>query len=317
MKLSREKRREVALYQSVYFYDRNTRFNTDIHPDEFFHTTKFRSYFEDDNRIDGIIPINKIEQSIFFKDKYYYPKTYIKNPKLEGIWFIKPTDGSWGSGIEITDDLSSVKNNKKAIYQQSIVNPLLHKNKKIDFRTFLLLQTFEGKFRAYFYKDSMLRWTTLDYKKDDFTLERQITNYLAERDGKFFGNTMVRAYSKQTYHYYKELHETMKNVIVDISKSIFDRVNNKTQRNIFQLFGVDFIPDEDKNVWLLEMNGNPGPYLHLDRPLTKQLKNWTLDIVEDIFDLTVYPMYYGRKKKLGEFELVFEKDLQFEKWIEV
>eukprot|EP00796_Vickermania_ingenoplastis_P002104 gene2104-1282_t len=54
----------------------------------------------------------------------------------------------------------------------------------------------------------------------------------------------------------------------------------------FQLFGYDFIVDEDLHVWLLEINGSPGIASRLVR-----------QVATDIIDLAISPHFPKRKKK--------------------
>jgi hypothetical protein len=44
----------------------------------------------------------------------------------------------------------------------------------------------------------------------------------------------------------------MKDVIIDIFLSVKDDLNKNKRENAFELFGFDFMIDEDFRVWLIE-----------------------------------------------------------------
>ena len=49
----------------------------------------------------------------------------------------------------------------------------------------------------------------------------------------------------------------MKDLIIDSFLSVRNRLNPNKRKNCFELFGFDFLLDEDFRVWLIEINTNP------------------------------------------------------------
>lgn len=49
----------------------------------------------------------------------------------------------------------------------------------------------------------------------------------------------------------------MKNLIIDSYLSTKSKLNPNLRKNCFELFGYDFLIDEDFRIWLIEVNTNP------------------------------------------------------------
>jgi hypothetical protein len=49
----------------------------------------------------------------------------------------------------------------------------------------------------------------------------------------------------------------MKDLIIDSINSVKTQLNPNKRKNIFELFGYDFLIDEDFRLWLIEVNTNP------------------------------------------------------------
>ena len=49
----------------------------------------------------------------------------------------------------------------------------------------------------------------------------------------------------------------MKNIIIDTFCASKGHINKSNRQNHFELFGYDFMVDEDAKVWLIEVNSDP------------------------------------------------------------
>lgn len=49
----------------------------------------------------------------------------------------------------------------------------------------------------------------------------------------------------------------MKDLIIDSILSVKTQLNPNKRKNVFELFGYDFLIDEDLRLWLIEVNTNP------------------------------------------------------------
>lgn len=54
----------------------------------------------------------------------------------------------------------------------------------------------------------------------------------------------------------------MKDLVIDCFVAVEQRLNPTKRQNCFELFGFDFLIDEDCRTWLIEVNQNP----HLGTP---------------------------------------------------
>ena len=79
------------------------------------------------------------------------------------------------------------------------------------------------------------------------------------------------------------------NNIIELSvKSIKNKIDFKSNFNSFEIFGYDFIFDQDLNPYLLEVNTNPG--LDLDDTLSF-VKDLIPRMMDDAFRLTIDIIY--------------------------
>ena len=73
----------------------------------------------------------------------------------------------------------------------------------------------------------------------------------------------------------KDLVPQMKNIVIDTFCASKYHFNKSGRQNHFELFGYDFLVDEDGKVWLIEVNSDP----YLGSP-----NEWTKKIVPEMLD---------------------------------
>lgn len=61
----------------------------------------------------------------------------------------------------------------------------------------------------------------------------------------------------------------MKDIVIDTYCAVKNHLNPNHRRNHFELFGYDFLIDEDFRVWLIEVNSNP--YIGTPNEYTEKL----------------------------------------------
>ena len=337
MKLSREKRFRIDLYEDYFvsssYVDGEWKMRdgyTTEDVDFFFQTKNFRTYF--DRRF---YPTYKIDQCNFFNGKYYYPETYTKNPNLDGKWFIKPSKGVSGKDIVVTDNLSST-DFKDVIYQKPVENILLYNGRKQDIRFFVTIQTYDGYFRSYIYPEAFVRLAIQDYDENNYDKTVQQTNFrlYTEEYRKIYNcpnKPIIELLDDPDYIAMAEvslvkfselehrdiLYKKFKDIIIDFSNEVYDRINNNNQRNLIHTFGFDVIPDKDLNLWLLEMNEVPGPTVVYEPRLPKAFRHYPASIMESMLEEIINPMQENTDVKPNNFDMVYEKELSFNKWIYV
>ena len=78
----------------------------------------------------------------------------------------------------------------------------------------------------------------------------------------------------------------MKDIAIDCYLSAKNVLNPNKRRNSFELFGFDFMIDEDFRVWLIEVNTNPYIGIH-----NKSMKHIIPEMFADLFKIVLDPVY--------------------------
>ena len=200
---------------------------------------------------------------------------------------------------------------EKIVVQKYIEKPLCYYGRKCDMRVWVMLT--QG-LKVYVYKEGHLKTCSEKYdvnnQKDAFV---HITNYSFQKHclnfQKFELGNEVPFYDFQKY-----LDKEFKDNKIDVKKNIMDQVKyivgltmksvkekiNANNRNFcFEIFGYDFMMDINFNVYLLEINTNPG--LEISSPWIKAI---VPRMVDDALRLTIDevfpPKYQFNKNTITE-----------------
>jgi len=243
------------------------------------------------------------------------------------LWLLKPTRLNRGRGIHVFRDIESLSNllikccNKETITEHNEVNsfiiqkyierPLLIDKRKFDIRVWVLIT---HEFGTYFFKEGYLRTSSTEYKIDLDNVDNKfvhLTNNAVQKHSNSYGN--YEDGNQMSFKYFQkyldtnfaekeirveELVKDMKNVILKSILSVRKKMNNTGIRKYsFELFGYDFIIDQDFNVWLIEVNTNPC----LEES-SKLLQSLIPRMLDDAFRLTLdcifpAPGEYTKSKK--------------------
>ncbi|EAR87036.2 tubulin-tyrosine ligase family protein (macronuclear) [Tetrahymena thermophila SB210] len=219
------------------------------------------------------------------------------------------------------------------IIQKYIENPLLYQKRKIDIRCYILLTNYNGIIKAYWYKEGYIRtsskeFTTKNLKNNFIHLTNDAIQKQQEDYGRYeLGNKISykefqRYLDSQTEYkinFMQMIIPQMKSYALDCVRSIFTKIDPNRRQFSFELFGLDFMIDDDLKVWLIEVNANPcleqscplltkiiPPLIHntlkiaVD-PLSQGLSidNWNLDKIEH------FSKYY--QNETDKFECIFDE----------
>ena len=77
----------------------------------------------------------------------------------------------------------------------------------------------------------------------------------------------------------------MKDIVVDTFQSVKKQINPNKRRDVFELFGYDFMVDEDLRVWLIEINTNPS----LSVPTNDYCAELFPKMITEMYSLIVAP----------------------------
>ena len=177
------------------------------------------------------------------------------------------------------------------IIQKYLDNPLLYNNRKFDIRCFVLV---DFNLNIFFCREGHLKASSELYDINDRNKFIHITNYsLQKKSSKF------ETYEEGNEISYEDMKNYMKSqniplekfdyminqmkLLVEISMKAFGKKLMKTKPVLsFEIFGYDFIIDNEFKPWILEINNNPG--LVISSNVIKQIVPRMMD---DVFRLTI------------------------------
>ncbi|XP_007957598.1 tubulin--tyrosine ligase [Orycteropus afer afer] len=202
------------------------------------------------------------------------------NKRKEGgegnIWIAKSSAGAKGEGIlissEATELLDFIDNQGQVhVIQKYLEHPLLLEpgHRKFDIRSWVLV---DHQYNIYLYREGVLRTASEPYHVDNFQDKTcHLTNHCIQKEysknyGKYEeGNEMF--FEAFNQYLISALNITLestillqiKHIIRSCLMSVEPAISTKyLPYQSFQLFGFDFMVDEELKVWLIEVNGAPA-----------------------------------------------------------
>ena len=98
----------------------------------------------------------------------------------------------------------------------------------------------------------------------------------------------------------------IKDIILDTFLSVRTKMNPNNRKNVFELFGFDFLLDEDFRIWLIEVNTNP--FLGTPCPFMKDLlPNMINDMLKIVVDPVCKPRSVPEDDRENDFELLYRE----------
>ena len=181
--------------------------------------------------------------------------------------------------------------------------PLLFKDRKFDIRVWVLVTQ---KQDILFYKNGYLRTSSDNYSLNNNNNYVHLTNNCLQKFGENYGkhedgNTI----SFEAFQEYLDLMfpehgvrvrehfvPRMKDLIIDTMSSVKTQLNPNKRKNVFELFGYDFLIDEDFRLWLIEVNTNPYfgvPNTFIEKLLPKMMDDLLQIVCDTIFPPSTIP----------------------------
>ena len=192
------------------------------------------------------------------------------------------------------DDNNNSIRCENILIQKYLEKPLLYQGRKFDIRIWVMFMT-NRENEVYIFKEGHLKATSLKYNPDSKDLFVHLTNYSVQKHNIFFSkleigneipfyefqNELDRKKSGKNFK--KDIYPKIVKIIrITGGAAIQGKMNFMNVKNCFEIFGYDFILDENYNPFLLEINTNPG--LEISSPLINQLLPRMID---DAFKLTI------------------------------
>lgn len=161
----------------------------------------------------------------------------------------------------------------KFIVQKYMERPLLINSRKFDMRIWALLHNVKSEeLQLYMFKECYLRTSSQPFELGKKSLKNKLihlTNNAIQKFGKNYGqfedgNQMNYAQLKRYLESggyganpFEKIYESFVQLIVHSMKSVKNKINKFNRKNCFEIFGYDFLIDEELKVWLVEINTNP------------------------------------------------------------
>ena len=177
------------------------------------------------------------------------------------------------------------------IVQKYLDNPLLYKKRKFDIRCFALV---DSNLNVFFCREGHLKGSSELYDINNTNKFIHITNHsLQKKSSKFeyyeYGNEMSYSDFKEfmkeeniPLENFDKMVERMKFLVKISFKAVGSKLLRVTPVLCFEIFGYDFILDNDFNPWILEINNNPG--LGISSPVIQKL---VPRMIDDALRLTI------------------------------
>ena len=235
-----------------------------------------------------LLPVSYDKRCTSQYNRYTMPLSHFSGFNL---WLLKPTHLNRGRGIHVFKDLDTLKQlivkycrknvigdteeidlANTFIIQKYIERPLLIAGRKFDIRIWVLLT---HEFDCYFFKEGYLRTASTEYTIDLDNIDNKfvhLTNNAVQMNAKNYGsfedgNQMsFKEFQDYLDTYYPHNEIYVKTHLVSAMQKIVKKTILATRKKLdntairkysFEIFGYDFILDEDFNVWLIEVNTNP------------------------------------------------------------
>ena len=221
---------------------------------------------------------------------------------------------------EITSNLKSpIYNCNRIIIQKYIEKPLLYFGRKCDMRIWVLVT---HTMNVYFFKEGHLKTCSISFDLNSENAFSHITNYSFQKYNSNFqkyekGNEVPfsdfqkfidKNYPEKNYKIKKDLYAQIKEIIEITMQSVREQINKNSISYQFEIFGYDFMLDENFNLFLIEINTNPG--LEESSPWIQIIVPRMLD---DALRLTIdqlfYPGYdfaksYKKRQKSSKLKII-------------
>ena len=217
-------------------------------------------------------------------------------------------------------DYSSLYCCDKIIIQKYIERPLLYKGRKCDMRVWVLVT---HNMKVYFFKEGHLKTCSVPYNIESKDAYTHITNYSFQKHNSNFqkyekGNEVPfhdfqkfldDNYPQRNYTLKIDLYNQIKEIVSISMMSVRDQINKNNRSYQFEIFGYDFMLDDEFNLFLIEINDDPGieessPWISIIIPR----------MLDDALRLTIDQIFYpgydfskSYKKNKSKNEEIFKK----------
>ncbi|CAD8205143.1 unnamed protein product [Paramecium pentaurelia] len=240
-----------------------------------------------------------------------------KISKGENIWVTKPCGLSRGRGVKYFKELEDIlaytfgAKDVNFVAQKCLENIMTIQKRKFDIRQWIIVSDVQP-LTIWMYKECYIRFCGVEYNTDDLKNRyAHLTNFSVQKQNEdnqeeklmMTQEEFSQIIKERGFDFEREVREKFKNIIIATMKSC--KKSFEIRKNTFEVFGLDFIVDDDCNPWLIEVNASPT--FAFSTPVTERLNKMGLTdlghfIVEYIYNKT-------KKKNYGGWELIYKQKL--------
>ncbi|XP_014362702.2 tubulin glycylase 3A [Papilio machaon] len=257
----------------------------------------------------------------FILEKMYIYRPQVRCEGYQNIWIIKPGHWSRGRGIRMASKLGVItellnKANAKYVVQKYIEKPLLIHETKFDIRQYYLV-TNTYPLVIWMYKDCYLKFSSQKYNLDNYHESIHLTNNAVQKKynnyaGRHPELPMNNMWELNMYKKYLSkiggdgvwehiIYPGMKKSIIGIMLSGQDSL--PLCKNRFELYGCDFLLDEEYTPWLIEINSCPD-LTNTTEVTAKICPAVVDDVIKVVLDHAIDP-----KAPTGMFECIYQQPM--------
>jgi hypothetical protein len=205
-------------------------------------------------------------------------------------------------GINIVDDYETINLKQSVILQQIIKNPLLSNDRHFKIRTYLLLICHDKTLQCYTSDNGFIGYAKDPWNSDKLNYKTVIASpHWNDKKSNLkydFNPELFDLYSLQQKwgnDFYLHIMKQIKTKIKLIINCLFNQAKRlKCDDNkFFSISGLDFILDDDLNVFFIEMNRSPGTSLYdsHNQHHIKFERSYSYDIWADAIFIVINKLY--------------------------
>jgi len=191
------------------------------------------------------------------------------------------------------------------VIQKYIEKPLLVKARKFDIRVWALVT---HNYDFYFFKEGYLRTSSEEFNLGDVdnyfihltnnAVQKFSSNYGQFENGNQLSFPWFQKFMEEMFpgfDFKGKIINRIKELIFISMSSVRKKLNPNDRKHCFEVFGYDFIIDENLHVWLIEVNTNPC--LEESSPLLAML---IPRMIDDAFKLTLDLLFPKRDPPINK-----------------
>jgi hypothetical protein len=331
-------KRKDLVVDSVHSYALRYKNQPQCFNDKMFFPKSYRLYIKSEcKKFFGIINSNAYKKSLKAEPIQYLIKVGYGAHRASGVFLLDPKETLKMKRLYGSKGQKCGQSSKSLVAQTYVTNPLLlDLNNKFDFRVYMLVASTNPT--IVFYHDGFLRVSLKTYNKNSNDRTTHLTNthlskkiFAQAKDGLVNGKTEaeLRDYQMWTLpeleqYLFESGKVTDPNWLTNYLRPQFQRAFIHSVRmsesafwkgsNVFEMFGLDFMLDDNLNLWFIECNSSPQ-LIGTNPMKTKFL----VTMLSDLFEIE-FAYYRSRMKRVYEIfnkintEVLEKQQIDFVKW---